>query len=309
MATNEHQFLERVREEVLRSVSPVITQLKEGQASLQTQLTERYLDQPPRVKPAKPDVFNPDIRGVDLNLWIFQLETYMAFVKMPEDQKVDYASTLLRGAAISWWRNHVSLMDEDEDWNSWDVFVVKIKKQFQPINPVKIARDRLANLRQRTSVQEYTQRFYAITLDIPNITEEECIDKYIRGLKPRVAKEIELRGLNVLEDIVVAAQRYDSIDFRMSLRDRASSNHYGSKSGISSYRKHSSNSGPMDIDSIMPSENSDSKKRHHGVPPKKLTEEDKAIMRKEGRCYYCRKTGHLAISCPNKKLPKNEKSG
>jgi len=192
-------------------------------------------------------------------------------------------------------------MDEDEDWNSWDVFVEKIKKQFQPINPVKIARDRLANLRQRTSVQEYTQRFYAITLDIPNITEEECIDKYVRGLKPRVAKEIELRGLNVLEDIVVAAQRYDSIDFRMSLRDRASLHHYGSKSGTSGYHKHSSNSGPMDIDSIMPSSSSDFKKRHHSGPPKKLTEEDKTIMRKEGRCYYCRKTGHLALTCPNKK--------
>jgi len=52
----------------LRSVSHVITELKEGQVALQTQLTERYLHHPPRVKLAKPDVFNPDMRGVDLYL-------------------------------------------------------------------------------------------------------------------------------------------------------------------------------------------------------------------------------------------------
>ena len=172
-----------------------------------------------------------------------------------------------------------------------------------------MARDKLARLRQRTSVQDYTQRFYSITLDIPNITEEECIDRYIRGLKPRVAREVELRGLNVLDEIVVAAQRFDSIDFRLSDSGKSPTRYFKGYSDKRFQNHDKSDPSPMEIDAIDQNSKFDAKKSRRFSPPKKLTEEDKATMRKEGRCYYCRKVGHVALSCPNKSFPKNEKKG
>jgi hypothetical protein len=158
-------------------------------------------------------------------------------------------------------------------------------------------------LRQRTSVQDYTQRFYAITLDIPNITEDECVDKYVRGLKPRVAREVELRGLTVLDEIVTAAQRFDSIDYRMSAHPVSS--HVEKRY----FNNQENGPTPMELGTMQVASRFKAQKSDGTPFPKKLTDEDKANMRKEGRCYYCRKVGHVALACPNKGKPKNEKTG
>jgi Zinc knuckle len=37
-----------------------------------------------------------------------------------------------------------------------------------------------------------------------------------------------------------------------------------------------------------------------GKPPRKLTEEQREKLRKEGLCFYCKEKGHLAFDCPKK---------
>ena len=56
-------------------------------------------------------------------------------------------------------------------------------KCFQPLKKTKIARDKLAKWRQLENVSSFDEEFLRILLDIPNLSEEKQIDRYIRALK------------------------------------------------------------------------------------------------------------------------------
>ena len=71
----------------------------------------------------------------------------------------------------------------------------------------------MAKLQQKRIVQEYTQRFKEIILDIPNMGLDEKLDKYIRGLKPILQKEviIIIKVPTTLEDASRIVERLNTI--------------------------------------------------------------------------------------------------
>ena len=108
---------------------------------------------------------------------------------------------------------------------------------------------------------------------------------------------------------MVGAQRFDSIDFRLSVSGKSPPKYSKGYSDRHFQNSDKSYHSPMEIDVINQNGRFNTKKSRQFSPPKKLTEEEKVVMRKEGCYYYCRKVGHVALSCPNKSLPKNEKKG
>ena len=69
-------IMEQLRAKILQSLAPAITELQDNQNMLQAAVQQQ--DQAPRrpsIKPTKPDTFNPN--NIDLNLWLFELETYI----------------------------------------------------------------------------------------------------------------------------------------------------------------------------------------------------------------------------------------
>src|SRR3954452_17514316 len=83
---------------------------------------------------------------------------------------------------------------------NWVEFQEQLTQQFRPINANKIARDKLACLRQTGSVRAYNQIFMSTILEIPHIDEYEKFDRYVRGLKDRIRQEIEIREINTVEE-------------------------------------------------------------------------------------------------------------
>ena len=84
------------------------------------------------------------------------------------------------------------------------------------MNTVRVARDRIATLRQLGSVQDFTQRFLELKVKIPSMTEEEAAAKYVRGLKPTITpcdlEQLMAReGDKQLEELIRFADRTDSI--------------------------------------------------------------------------------------------------
>ena len=79
-------------------------------------------------------------------------------------------------------------------------------------NP-KAARDKLASLKQTGSVKAYNDLFLGTILEIPTISEEEQLDRYIRGLKEKVYIEVELREPSNLKEAMHIANRYNTISF------------------------------------------------------------------------------------------------
>ena len=89
-----------------------------------------------------------------------------------------------------------------------------MQRTFSPINHVKLARDRLSKLRQTYSVQGYVWRFQSLCLEIPHISEGEILDRFVRGPKGQIRKEVELRGLTNFQEIVQTAQRVNAIHYQ-----------------------------------------------------------------------------------------------
>lgn len=50
-------------------------------------------------------------------------------------------------------------------------------------------------MKQHRSFDEYVARLREISVQIPDVGKGEELDRFVRGLKPRVSKELILRGL------------------------------------------------------------------------------------------------------------------
>ena len=60
-------------------------------------------------------------------------------------------------------------------------------------------------------MQEYVQIHMS---PIPNVSEGEMMDRFVRGLKPMVQREVDLRDPQTFEEAVRVAERVDAINFR-----------------------------------------------------------------------------------------------
>ena len=106
---------------------------------------------------------------------------------------------------------------------NWAEFAIGLRRQFEPVNAVRVARDKLARLRQDKSVQDYTARFRTLVLQVPDMSEAELMDRFIRGLKPAAQRELELHPPATFDDAVILTERVDAVEWRVRSHATASS--------------------------------------------------------------------------------------
>jgi hypothetical protein len=241
------------------------------------------------LKPERPTTYSGN-RNESLEAWIFQMDRYCQLLPVPEPNRVSFAGTFLKDHAAMWWRTVYEEIEAQPEDNRWTQFTNGLKHQFQPINTAETARTRLDQLRQKTSVRLYNSDFREIMLQLPNMHEADRIHAYIKGLKPAVASLVAMQQPNTLIAAQGLADTADTIQFQ----------HLPRRPFINPRPDHRGPT-PMDLDAI-----------------EKLTDAERERLRKNGGCFRCRKTGHLARDCTltNRRNPRinainteNEESG
>ena len=171
---------------------------------------------------------------------------------------------------------------------NWAEFAIGLRRQFEPINAIRVARDKLARLRQDKSVQDYTARFRTIVLQVPDMSEAELMDRFIRGLKPAAQRELELHPPATFDDAVILAERVDAVEWRV--RSASSSSRPAPSYGYASQAYHGTGATPMELGSMR-----------HKPPP--LTPGQRRRLRDNNGCFYCRElnANHVALNCPKKR--------
>jgi Retrotransposon gag protein len=126
-----------------------------------------------------------------LHTWLFTVESFLAMLDQPQERWSRIAGTFLEGSAQLWHEGRTK--GNLVDMNDWELFKKDIAAHFEPVNSQKVARDALARLTQRTSAPQYCADFMHQFLRIPNMGQDDAIDVLVRGLKPNIRIEVDLR--------------------------------------------------------------------------------------------------------------------
>lgn len=225
----------------------------------------------------------------DLLAWLFQINEHLTLAQLEDDNtRILFAGTALTGNALTWYRS----MKMAGEVTTWEEFKASLQAHFYPIDPVKQARDQLHPLVQTTSVREYTATFRHLCAIINNISEDEKLDRYVRGLKTRTRTQVELKEPHTFDDACRLAEIIDISN------DRIFSSIYH-KHPYSKPRR----DGPAPMDLSAVNDRRDKPRNDAKAEPKfkKLTQEEKDRRRREGLCVYCGSNQHQLDGCPLRK--------
>ena len=216
----------------------------------------------------------------------------------------------------------------DIDAITWNQFYKGLVSMFKPVNAKKIARDKLAALRQTHSVAKYNYEITQLFLEIGDVHESEKLDRYVRGLKDKVRMEVELAEPTTLAQAMAKAQRVDGITYHsrtMNNMDPTSNNTYRTSVG---------DSVPMDLGMVHGNEDADSNSElvnaigdrsyqqgsgsmrnnnsRYGnrrfSPQQRVIQEVFKYCQEHRLCLRCKEPGHIARSCNKPVKPLNMKA-
>ena len=162
----------------------------EGQVGIVTPL--------PRVR--EPEVFQGQRSALMVESWLSAMDRYFLLVQINHgQQQLLYATFLLRGDAQLWY-SHLNTYGAEQLPQDWEEFKALLRREFVPINAVIQARDQLAVLVQKSSVAEYINTFRRLKLQIPDLSNGDALDRFVRGLKTNIRIAVRSRFPNTLLD-------------------------------------------------------------------------------------------------------------
>jgi hypothetical protein len=85
--------------------------------------------------------------------------------------------------------------------------------RFATIQGNLLARRRLARLKQSGSVKAYNKRFTEILMETDVVPDAEGRWRYVEGLKPHVAAQVEMKQPTTLMQAMQLAQGYDEVAY------------------------------------------------------------------------------------------------
>jgi Ty3 transposon capsid-like protein len=156
-----------------------------------------------RYKAANPTPFAcaPDT----LKNWILQVDTHLqlASVQDPASQFL-VATQFLAVGSLSWVQTTPGLA-------TWTEFKAQMTQYYQPLHEKLPARDALHVLRQRGTVDDYSKAYNGLVIKVPQMTLEEKLYTFIKGLKYNAQVSVSLQSPSTVEQAKLVAASADGI--------------------------------------------------------------------------------------------------
>ena len=257
------------------------SQLDEAMAAAATMANARARQQPKRpaqnfIKPTKPPTYEGARQGT-FTQWAFQVRQYLRLMHVDDKAYcVEFAANQFKGPAVLWWQNLIETHGEGAV-QTWREFVNAAEGQFGVANDRQKARDELARLVQKTSVEDYAGRFMDLKTRIKGISDDECLDRFKRGLKAAVRLDVERANPQDLQQAMSHALRADDILFRINGATR-NTNHVPAHRPPPRLTPRTGPA-PMEVDTLQ-----------RGRP-------------QEVQCHRCQGFGHFAKDCATRPRP------
>jgi len=185
---------------------------------------DREARQGPKMSLAEPKMYSGELSGGtetrgDIQHWVEYMDKYFELTRTKEDLKFPYAMAHLEGAALHWANRilrdgtprifnpsvalQLRLADpaivesqtliRDLDHGTWPWLKRKLLAQFQSFRTASYLRwrlDALSQWRNGWTVEQYWNEFEKISSRIPDMSQQERLHAFLRGLKPGLAEKV-----------------------------------------------------------------------------------------------------------------------
>jgi Ty3 transposon capsid-like protein/Zinc knuckle len=254
------------------------------------------------LKPKQPEKYDGSRDFQKIDNWVASMDSYFAITNAEPPLIYHYLNTIFTDEAATWFRYTYSKTDPSSV--TWEQVKAALLGYFVRPNHLRRLRDQWAEARQTGTVTEFYTYLARLTMQLKNISEEEFLDKFIRGLKPNTRTELEFRDPKTIEEAVKWADTFDTRYYRKKDNRR----YYGSAFSSTSTYQDDNRGEPMQIDVLQTATDNTStpvqidafKMKSQPFKLKRLSDEERTHLRNIGACFKCRKQGHMARECPSK---------
>jgi hypothetical protein len=158
-----------------------------------------------KLKLSQPKTFSSPQHPGAVENYLWNCEQYFVGMGIPDDRRVFYASGLLDGPIKTWWRHTCTVAQASGTLDRlyvWSTFRTMLLDRFRAVNASRHARDKLASLKQDGLVMTYAQKMQELALQVPDMTNGELLDRFMRGFKPRTRMEVTMREPQTFDEAV-----------------------------------------------------------------------------------------------------------
>ena len=275
--------------------------IRELEAQLAARLAAPTLPaQSQRLKFPTPDKFYGGTSEPTALNWCDQVDAYLtALNHFDTVEGVATASAYLHGQARTWLRfiKAEAAAGRGVTIAGWPDLRSRLLAKFTPTNYKQVAMDKLSALAQTKSVRAYSQRFQELMLEIgTSMTEESFVLNYLKNLKPAVSVQVRLQQPKTVELAMLLAETADDAIWQATKSDRQATKqpfqqHQRNRSGNGAGRNTGNNQRNNPSNGPQPME--------LGAATA-LTDEERAQLMAEGKCFKCRQRGHRSRTCPSR---------
>ncbi|KAJ9550225.1 hypothetical protein OSB04_014270 [Centaurea solstitialis] len=210
-------------QEILKSTVPIIVEEITRKIQDERRVPEEHLESSRTLREAKdrewkhrkkfftarPREFHGALDPIMVSDWITEMENVFDICECSEDQKVLYASFMLRGNALHWW-NAITESHGKEIMRTmlWDQFKALVYKNFSPKNLIRRLEESFINLRQgNMSVQRYATEFLKLARfgSVYVSTTDRKITRFIEGLNAEIRSQFVVNCPKTFEEVVEVA--------------------------------------------------------------------------------------------------------